>query len=102
MNLATELYRFTEFYTGLAMGNEDNSLANSNLVLDFMKDMNIRDIQFADLFENYSRLLTRLASLNCFECPKFQEHVSRRRNHRKLVFIKSNKIRFLIFIKMIV
>lgn len=75
MNLATELFRFTEYYSGLALGNENNSLASQNLVVDFMKDLNIRDIQFADLFENYSRLLTRLATTNSFECPRFKEHV---------------------------
>lgn len=76
MNLTTELFRFTEHYSSLALGeNENASLASLNLVVDFMRDLNIRNIQFVDLFEKYARLLTRLAKTSCFDCPKFKEHV---------------------------
>ena len=76
MNLTTELFRFTEYYSSLALGeNENASLASLNLVVDFMRDLNIRNIQFVGLFENYARLLTQLAKTSCFDCPKFKEHV---------------------------
>ena len=73
-----ELFRYTESYTtaNLETNSENQFLLGSNLILDFTKDLNIREVQFVEVFEKYKKIVKQLSKFNCLECPKFSEHVS--------------------------
>jgi hypothetical protein len=73
-----ELFHFTEAYTiaNLEANAENQMLIGSSLILDFTKDLNIREVQFVEVFENYKKTVKQLSKYNCLECPKFKEHVS--------------------------
>ncbi len=75
--MAIELQRFTETYAPLTQDiSAEQFLLQTNLVLDFTKDLNIREVQFVELFENYKRIVKKLAKSSCLDCPKFDKHVS--------------------------
>lgn len=78
VNLAMELFNFTEAYTIANLeANVDNQfLLGSSLILDFNKDLNIREVQFVEVFENYKKTVKQLSKYNCLECPNFKEHVN--------------------------
>ena len=78
VNLAMELYHFTETYAiaNLESNADNQCLLGSNLILDFNKDLNIREIQFVEVFETYKRIVRQLSKCNCLECPNFKEHVN--------------------------
>lgn len=75
ISLASELFRFTETYATSSLENESESLLTSNLIIDFRKDLNIRELQFIDVFDNYKKVIEKLNRLNCLDCPRFTEHV---------------------------
>ncbi len=77
MTLAIELQRFTEIYASITQDlSAEQCLLQSNLVVDFTKDLNIREVQFVELLENYKRIVKKLSKSNCLDCPKFDKHVS--------------------------
>ncbi len=76
VNLSSELLRYTEYYSNYEMDETNQSLLTSNFVIDYTKDLNIRDVQFVELYEDYKRVLNRLGKFNCLECPKFKKHVT--------------------------
>lgn len=76
ITLAMELYRYTESYSADVNSNDDYQLLlSSNLILDFTKDLNIREVQFVDVFEDYKKTVKSLSKFNCLECSSFTEHV---------------------------
>lgn len=77
VNLALELFRFTESYTNNILNGNlvDEYLLASDLIVDFTKDLNIREVQFVEIFENYKKIVRSLSMLACLECPQFNEHV---------------------------
>ena len=77
VNLALELFRFTESYTNNILNGNlvDEYLLASDLIVDFTKDLNIREVQFVEIFENYKKIVRSLSRLGCLECPQFNEHV---------------------------
>ena len=79
VNLAMELFNYTESYTSTSLDaiTENQTLLGSNLILDFTKDLNIREVQFVEVFENYKKIVKQLSKYNCLECPKFTEHVKK-------------------------
>ena len=92
-----ELYNYTEAYTNahLEASVENQMLLGSNLILDFTKDLNIREVQFVEVFENYKKTVKQLCKYNCLDCPKFTEHVSfslfdTKHKHAKLTQNKKN------------
>jgi hypothetical protein len=71
-----ELQRFTESYAEIAQDiSAEQYLLQNNLVVDFTKDLNIREVQFVELFENYKRIVKKLAKSSCLDCLKFDKHV---------------------------
>jgi hypothetical protein len=71
-----ELFRYTESYSADVDNSDDYQLLlSSNLILDFTKDLNIREVQFVDVFEDYKKIVKSLSKFNCLECPSFAEHV---------------------------
>jgi hypothetical protein len=78
--LSSELLRYTEEYSNSETDDDtatgtNQSLLSSSLILDFTKDLNIRDVQFVDVYEDYKRVLNKLAKFNCLDCTKFKKHV---------------------------
>ena len=78
INLALELFRFTESYTANILDGRmsDQYLLSSDLVVDFTRDLNIREVQFVEIFENYKKIVQSLSRCDCLECPHFYEHVN--------------------------
>ena len=78
VNLALEIFRFTELYTAniLNANADDQYLLASDLIVDFTKDLNIREVQFVEIFESYKKIVRSLSRLGCLECPQFNEHVN--------------------------
>jgi hypothetical protein len=80
--LASELFRYTESYSALiSNGNletpsNSQSLISSNLILDFTKDLNIREVHFLEVFDGYKKVIDKLNRFDCFNCPQFIEHVN--------------------------
>lgn len=79
-SLSLELLRYTEYYSEYFQNKGNQSLAASNFIMDFVKDLNIRDIQFAQLLENYKLSVNKLSQYSCFDCPRFKKHVRDRFN----------------------
>ena len=77
INLAMELFRFTESYACNVSDSipENQYLLTSNLILDFKRDLNIREVEFVEIYEKYKNVIRKLSYFNCLNCPKFIEHV---------------------------
>ena len=58
-----------ESYTSIGI-QSDQSLFESQFLIDFTKDLGIRDVQFADTNETYKRTI----QTSCIECQNFTEH----------------------------
>ncbi len=81
ITLALELFRFTEAYmANTLLTDQDQYLLSSDLIVDFAKDLNIREVQFVEIFESYKKIVKSLSRLECLECPQFHEHVNTRDN----------------------
>ncbi len=76
ITLALELFRFTETYTATLLADEGQYLLNSDLIVDFAKDLNIREVQFVEIFESYKKIVKSLSRFECLDSPQFQEHVN--------------------------
>ncbi len=75
--VSLELFRFTESYaSNIHDGSfEQQYLLNTDLIIDFTKDLNLREVQFVEIFENYKKIVKTLSKFKCLDCPKFNEHV---------------------------
>ena len=58
VTLASELFRLTETYSvkALESNRDDQYLLSSDYIMDFTKDLNIREVQFVEIFENYKKI----------------------------------------------
>lgn len=75
---ASELFRLTESYSSKMESSLD--LLASDLLIDFTKDLNIREVQFVEIFESYKKILKKLSKFNCLDCPHFDQHVKTKFN----------------------
>lgn len=70
-SLALDLFNYLEsIYSQM---NLDDSLVD---LMCYTKDLNIRDIEFVNIYDNYKDIHARLKKSNCINCPRFSEHVS--------------------------
>lgn len=76
VNLASEIFRLTESYSAsiVESNQQDQYLLSSDLIIDFTKDLNIREVQFVEIFENFKKTVRKLSNLNCMDCPHFGKH----------------------------
>jgi hypothetical protein len=70
-----ELLRFTESYVS-DRDDTSTSLFSSNLIMDYVTDLNLRDVHFVQLYASYKKAIKKLSIFDCFACTKFVEHVS--------------------------
>lgn len=77
VTLASELFRLTETYSAKALesNRDDQYLLSSDYIMDFTKDLNIREVQFVEIFENYKKIVKKLSRFDCLDCPHFNKHV---------------------------
>ena len=75
-----ELYRYTESYAAMSAstatgGDETTDLLRSDLLVDFVKDLNIRDVLFQECVDVYKRVVRKLNKASqCMHCAKFEQH----------------------------
>jgi hypothetical protein len=54
---------------------ENDSLVINDLI-DFMKDLNIRDVSFIEFYDEFNNIQIKLSKFKCLQCPNFSDHVS--------------------------
>jgi hypothetical protein len=72
-SLTLELYNYTEGYMNEL---DDDNNSGINDLIDFMKDLNLRDVDFNQIYDNFKEVQMKLANFKCTQCPNFSDHVS--------------------------
>ena len=70
-SLTLELYTFVENYTN-EIENDGSAICD---LIDFMKDLNIRDVSFIEFYDEFNSIQTKLSKFKCLQCPNFSDHV---------------------------
>jgi hypothetical protein len=70
--LVLELFNYVENY----MNEFENDCLVINDLIDFMKDLNIRDVSFIEFYDEFNNIQIKLSKFKCLQCPNFSDHVS--------------------------
>lgn len=76
VKLALNLYNYTETYMTELLTNDNNNSSQIDDLIDYIKDLNIRDIDFTSFHDDYKDIQSRLSKFKCIQCSNFSEHVS--------------------------
>lgn len=87
-NLAIELFNYLD--ATQSQLTDENSNESISDILDYTKDLNIRDIDFTNIYLEFKNFQSKMAASNCITCPKFAEHVSlKKKVYFFIIFYKS-------------